>query len=181
VPPPRAVPPSASLPSLRIAAAPFSPRSPRSIRGTGRITSPTRVSARCANAGITVSRPTVPRISSLRVTRSGTGCCTRRCSSTSASVSSGLHSAPRTSATASSSGMRRLLARQHGRGASGGLPRREHADGCLVLVHHNRETPLVVGHERDHLAGALVLVDQQRRLTQHVTGKHVGDRRAPGA
>src|ERR1700736_722454 len=176
MPPSSAVTTRASLPSLRIAAAPFSTRSPRSIRGTERITSATRVSARCANAGITVSRPTVPRISSLRVTRSGTGCCTRRCSSTSARVSSGSHSAPRTSATASSSGMRRLLARQHRRGARGGLPRREHADGCLVLVHHNRETALVVCHERDDLAGALVLVDQQRWLTQHVTGKHVGGR-----
>ena len=47
-------------------------------------------------------------------------------------------------------------------------------------MHHHRETALVVSHERDHLAGTLILVHEQRGLTQHVTGKHVGGRRPHG-
>src|ERR1700683_101148 len=174
IPPSTPVTMAASAEAARIAAAPASIRSPRSIFGAGRITSRTLVSSRTANEVTIVSRPTVPRISSPRATSRGTGSWRRRTSRMSARVSSGSHSAPSGDAMVASSGMDRLPARER---EIGKLTRRDHADDGLVLVGHDRKTTALQGHERDHLADTLVLVDEQRRLTQHVPCLHRRRRR----
>src|SRR5207302_5123429 len=167
---------TASPPSRRTAAAPFSTRSPTSRRGAGRITSATRVCARRECAGRITSSPTVPRISWLRLTRSGTGCCARSGSRMSISVSSGSHSAPSCDATMASSGICRL----QGEHVICNLSRRHDSDGRLVLVHHDGQPARCLSHELDHLRCTLVLVDEKRLRAEHVAGEHVGCRRTHG-
>src|SRR3984957_6929509 len=89
----------------------------------------------------------------------------------SASVSSGSHSAPSGEAIVASSGMDHLAARKR---EIGELARRDHADDGLVLVGHDGEPAALLRHERNHLAESLMLVDEQRRLTQHVARLHRG-------
>src|ERR1700681_1599069 len=145
-------------------------RSPRSISGAGRMTSRTLVWSSTSNHETTVSRPMVPSTSSPRTTTSGTGSWRRSTSSTSDSVSSGSHSAPSGEAMLSSSGMDGPAPRQREIGDFAGG---HHADHRLVLVGDDGEAAFVLGHQRDHLTQALMLVNEQRRLAQHVASLHV--------
>src|SRR3982074_2391701 len=44
----------------------------------------------------------------------------------------------------------------------------EHADGALVLVHHEPCPPSLLARPRDRLGQLRVLVDEQRRCPQHI-------------
>src|SRR5579862_9658324 len=155
--------------------APRSMRSPRSISGAGRMTSRTLVWSSTSNDATMDSRPMVPRTTSPRTTSNGTGSCRRSTSSTSASVSSGSHSAPSGEAMLSSSGMDGVPAHQR---EIGKLARSHHPDDGLILMRDDGETAFVVRHQCDHLAEALMLVDEQRRRVEHVPRLHVRGRRA---
>src|SRR5580700_8370987 len=132
-------------------------RSPRSISGAGRITSRTLVWSSTSNDDMMVSRPMVPSTASPRTTSNGTGSCRRSTSSTSDSVSSGSHSAPSGEAMLSSSGMDSLAPHER---EVGELARGHHANHRLIFVSDDRKPALVMRHQRDNLAQALMLVNQ---------------------
>src|SRR6202790_1213100 len=175
IPPSTPVTITASADAWRIASAPTSTRSPMSTLGAGRIASRALVSSRASNHVTTASSPTVPSTTSPRTTISGTGSCKRSTGRMSASVSSGSHSAPSGEATDASSGMDRLPARE---GEIAKLAWRDHPDAPLILVGHDREPALLLRHECDDLAEALMFVDEQRGRTQQVARLYRGRRRS---
>src|SRR4029077_6099654 len=174
IPPSGAVTIAASACDRRITSAPRSMRSPRSISGAGRITSRTLVCSSRSNEATTASRPIVPSTSSPRTTTSGTGSWRRSTSRTSDSVSSGSHSAPSGEAMLPSSGMDGLATCER---EVSELARGHHAHHGLIFVGDDRKPAFVMCHERDNLAQALMLVNEQWRRAQHVARLHVRRRR----
>src|ERR1035437_1338422 len=154
--------------AARIAATPRSTVSRTSRCGAGRITAPTATRVRSwPKAGMTTSSPMVPRMTSSLVTTSGTGGWARSAGRMSRRLSSGSHSAPSVIAMRSSSGTGDLRV---GEQVVGKLAGREHAHGGLVLVHHQGHLAPLLGHQGGNLAHLLVLVGEQWRGAQHVTG-----------
>src|SRR5205807_10543891 len=176
-PPTGTVTTTVSLPAVSIADAAEATLWPLSRVGAPSSRSRTRTDSRFSVAGSSTSSPSVPRISSSRVTISGTGCWARRAPRTSRMRSSGSHSAPSGTIARSRSPIGAACLGELAGELGGDLTHREHPHRTLVLVHHQRGVALLLPHQRDHLPQLRRFVDQQRRTTQDVARDHVGHRR----